>query len=58
MWVMIVIGGMFGSFSTAETSAVSTSMVAVEFSSQQRCRVAVQQSLKQPKVHAAWCVQK
>lgn len=59
MWIMIVIGGMFGQFQNTEgNSAASTSITAVEFSSRDRCVTAAAFTKQQPKIYNAFCVQK
>lgn len=59
MWIMIVMSSFIsGGEHGATQIRVSPSMVAIEFSSRDRCINAVKFTKQQPKIYNAFCVQK
>lgn len=59
MWIMIVLSSYFSEGGMSDTRVRTTpTMVAVEFSSRDRCIAAVQFTKQQPQIYNAFCVQK
>lgn len=59
MWIMIVMSNMMGQLnSTNGTTAITTPMISVEFSSRERCITAAKFTKKQQNIYNAFCVQK
>jgi hypothetical protein len=56
---MIVISSfVYSHGSSSQDTMISSSMIAVEFSTRQRCLEAVKFTKQQPKIYNAFCVQK
>lgn len=59
MWIMIVMSSYFSGDGTSDSQVrVAPPLVAVEFSSRERCITAATFTKKQPKIYNAFCVQK